>query len=712
MNMKKFIKVIALLSLVTMLLVPAASAAAPYATYTYSSSGFALESPDAYVPDTIVDSEYMGESISDPRDLTVDDDGNVYLVDGSGAKVVVLDKYYKVKFTITDFVNDQGVPDTFTNPSGVFASDSHIYVCDTDNNRIVMFDKTGEFEKVVPQPESDLFDSDSIYKPIAVAVDTYGRLFVVSSTTYEGVIVMGDNGDFYGFIGAQKVSTGSTFSKIWEMFRSEEQKKYDEENISGEYNNITIDKDNFVYVTTSTIDEDAQQSAITSKSTSSDYAPVKKLNASGSDVMRRNGFYPPSGEVDVSTSDTDDIVGASTIVDVAVGPEGTWSIIDEKRSKVFTYDNDGNLLFAFGDKGAQVGNIDSLTAITYHDDKILLLDKTNLSFTVYRRTEYGDILINAIADQNNLENINAAEGWAEILKRNNNFDLAYIGIGKSLYRNGNYAEALDYFVSAKDLSDYSSSFQKLRKDWANKYFILMIVIVVAVIVAVYFGFRYAGKVNKETAVKVGPKSIKEELLYSLYLIFHPFDGYWDLKHEKRGSPRSAFIILLIVVLSVFYNSIGSGTLMSGGTVGSYDDIYGAVIAVIVPLALFIVANWCLTTLFEGEGNMSDIFVASCYSLTPLPMFLIPTTILSNVLISSETGIITMLNTIAFIWVFMLLFFGMMITHDYSLGKNVLVILGTILGMAFIMFVCILFSALVSKIVSFVSSIFIELEYRL
>lgn len=72
----------------------------------------------------------------------------------------------------------------------------------------------------------------------------------------------------------------------------------------------------------------------------------------------------------------------------------------------------------------------------------------------------------------------------------------------------------------------------------------------------------------------------------------------------------------------------------------------------------------------------------------------------------------MLNTVGFAWVFMLLFFGMMITHDYSLGKNFIIIFVTIFGMAFIMFVCILFSALISKIVSFISGIFVELEYRL
>ncbi|MBQ7383840.1 MAG: YIP1 family protein, partial [Clostridia bacterium] len=70
-----------------------------------------------------------------------------------------------------------------------------------------------------------------------------------------------------------------------------------------------------------------------------------------------------------------------------------------------------------------------------------------------------------------------------------------------------------------------------------------------------------------------------------------------------------------------------------------------------------------------------------------------------------------LITFSFIWVGLLLFFGMMVTHDYSLGKNVLTTLGTILGMVIIMFVAILFSTLLTKLVSFVTNIVTELQYR-
>ena len=61
---------------------------------------------------------------------------------------------------------------------------------------------------------------------------------------------------------------------------------------------------------------------------------------------------------------------------------------------------------------------------------------------------------------------------------------------------------------------------------------------------------------------------------------------------------------------------------------------------------------------------------------------------------------------------MLIFFGMMVTHDYSLGRNFLTTAGTIVGMVFIMFVAVLFSTLLGKLVSFVTNIVTELQYRM
>ena len=213
--MKKFSRVLLTALASLMIFTGVVGAAAPYATYTYSSEGFVLNSPEAYVPDMVVDSEYMGLDVvlDDPRDLFVGPDDCVYIVDAKNARVICLDKYFKFRFQIKSFVNSHGVPDSFSDPSGVFVNEEHIYVCDTDNNRIVMFDLEGNYVKIIKKPESNLFEEGSIYKPVACAVDQYGRLFVVSSTTYQGIIVINDDSEFFGFIGATK-TVGSVMENI------------------------------------------------------------------------------------------------------------------------------------------------------------------------------------------------------------------------------------------------------------------------------------------------------------------------------------------------------------------------------------------------------------------------------------------------------------------------------------------------------------------
>ena len=107
---------------------------------------------------------------------------------------------------------------------------------------------------------------------------------------------------------------------------------------------------------------------------------------------------------------------------------------------------------------------------------MLLLDKQNGSFTVYKRTEYGDILINDLKNQNERRYNKAIDDWMEILKRNSNFDSAYIGIGNALFRSGEYKEANKYFIAAYDTTNYSESYKEIRKEWISKYILLIPVI--------------------------------------------------------------------------------------------------------------------------------------------------------------------------------------------------------------------------------------------
>ena len=398
--MKKLSKIL-ILSLAFVLLfgVVYSSAYVAYDTYTYSISGKQMLSPTAYSTNNAITSVDMGllnkDKFANPialngaSDIVTDDLGNVYIADVGNNRIVVLNKYYKVTNIIDSYYDDAGQEVKFNKPNGLFITDasktadgsSYIYVCDTENKSIVVFDREYNYVRTITPSPSPLLDVTR-FKPVAVAVDIYGRIFVVADQTEEGVIVLSNAGEFTGYIGAQKVSY-SIIDIIWRKFQSKEQLAQQSRNIPSVYNNLTVDDDGFVYATSDKVNESEQFKAIKSKA--SDYSPVKKLNSTGHEIMKRNGFFDPGGEVDVFYAKD-----VSKISDVALGPEGMWTILDYKRSKLFTYDQQGNLLFAFGDGGEYgqggelLGNGENLQSIAYQSidgtSYLLVLNRTHTVF--------------------------------------------------------------------------------------------------------------------------------------------------------------------------------------------------------------------------------------------------------------------------------------------------------------------------------------------
>jgi tetratricopeptide (TPR) repeat protein len=752
---KSFFKRAAVLAMMAVLLVLTLvpSFATAYSTYTYSIEGTQLDSPNAYEPDKRYNSDTMGITVPDPNapdklclplekptDLTVDCDGNIYILDETTLKIdavnsktvyrlIVLDPYFRFLYELTEFKSESGAKNSFSRPRGVSTTEDFIYIADTENARIVVFERLNEGRekpeqayRILGQPQSDVFNAEKLYRPVAVASDD-NHVYVVAENMEMGVISMDIKGNFMGFIGAQKVSSNA-LAVLWRMFQTDEQKVLSQKYISTPFNNIVMDESGFIYVTINfkegSSEEQEQQDAIINKKTGAEYAPVKKLNTNGDDILNRGGFFPPSGEVMVAKKSTDGAAaGASTIIDVAVGPEETWSIIDAKRQRIFTYDKNGNLLFAFGDSGDQLGNLEQITAISYQladgMSNIIVLDKgdggiAKPTVNVYTRTEYGDLLIAALRNDNNRNYQEAITDYENILERNLNFDAAYIGKAKALYRDGDYEKAMEEYSYAYNTSGYSQAFKMYRKDWVSKWIWVIPIVVIVVVVGFSMFLKYAAKVNAKTAITSGKRTFVQEILFGFHLIFHPFDGYWDLKHEKRGSLRGAAFYIALTIAVFTYNSAGRSYMYN--PTGEFQSVGMQIAAVGIPVVLFATANWCITTLFDGEGSIKDILITTGYSLLPLVLLTIPATLLTHVLSSAESGIITLLNTFAFIWVGLLLFFGIMVTQDYSFMKNILTVIVTIVGMAFIMFLIILFVTLVSDIVGLVRNIITEMSYRM
>ena len=722
----------------------------PYDTYTYSINGDAMKSPHAYTPlsprsqftatqmSSITQKVEFGNVLSD---ICTDPDGWVYIVDSSMNRVTVLNENYRVEYILETFQSTVSDSDTFNEPRGIFVSDEAIYVCDTQNDRIVVFDRASrQCRNVVVAPDNNYFrqtthadgtvsDPKYTFKPVACAADRFGRLFIISSGCNQGVIVMDEGSNFSGFIGAQKV-TYSVFDMFFRRFESDEERAKRINNVSLNLDKLALehgDHGDFIYAVTTNMDADgekAQEEAITTKD--ADHSPVKKLNAKGDEILKRNGFFDCAGEVNVKqTKKSSDLYGVSKISDVAVGPEGTFTLLDKKRSKLFTYDANGQLLFASGDfaeiyqNGAL--NKDKALAMDYqrvvNNDgsvvyNILVMDYETQTITIYTRTPYGDLLMQALAHENAREYEASAEDWKQIIGENNNFDAAYVGVGRSLYYQGKYDEAMEYLKAAKETTYYAQASAAKSQERMVKYPVLpLLYVAIAIVVVVLFIklMTYAKRVNYQGNFKTGRRTYWEELMYAFYVSFHPFDGFWDIKHDHRGSLRGGFTILAINALASYYQAIGKSYLANPTEV--YSSFWSQVLAIFVPVLLWAIANWCLTTLFDGEGSFKQVLIASCYATAPLPWFMVISTLMTNLSSSVSEGLTTFVMVVGYIWVAFLLFFGTLVVQDYSLGKNVVTTVGTVLCMAVIMFIVILFASLVSNMIGFVSGIVTEINYR-
>ncbi len=201
------------------------------------------------------------------------------------------------------------------------------------------------------------------------------------------------------------------------------------------------------------------------------------------------------------------------------------------------------------------------------------------------------------------------------------------------------------------------------------------------------------------------------LRYALYVIVHPFDGFWDLTHEKRGSVGAATLIILAVLVTRLIGLQHTSFLFSN-VYWPEVNILQQCMSIILPLGIFVVGNWGLTTLFEGKGTLKDVYMMTGYALTPFVLIGLPMIFISNALTMEEAAFYDVFASITLIWCGALLLCGMMQVHDFGLAKTLLFTLLTLLAMVIIIFLLLLFFTLVGDGVGYFASIYREIVFRL
>ncbi|MCR1809446.1 YIP1 family protein [Haploplasma modicum] len=212
-------------------------------------------------------------------------------------------------------------------------------------------------------------------------------------------------------------------------------------------------------------------------------------------------------------------------------------------------------------------------------------------------------------------------------------------------------------------------------------------------------------------MKVLKNIYNDYIAFPKYVIFHPFDGFEDLKRNKKGKLSVALVfIFLFIIFRIMKFSYESPII---NDVNPLDlNSIKEILTVVMIVGLFSVANWSVTTIMSGKGNYKEILTVTGYSLFPIVIIGIPAVLISNLLTIEEMAIYQLIIGMAYVATGWTLFMGVLNIHEYGLFKTIGSLFLTILAMAVMIFFALLFFSLIQEIFYFIKVLWQEINLRL
>ena len=203
---------------------------------------------------------------------------------------------------------------------------------------------------------------------------------------------------------------------------------------------------------------------------------------------------------------------------------------------------------------------------------------------------------------------------------------------------------------------------------------------------------------------------KEKWSYFGYTLTHPMDGFYWIRHKEYGSVPIAILMVILFSISFSLNRLYASFVVNETdprSVNSLTELAG----VLVLFLLVCVGNWSITCLVDGEGRFKDIIIAVGYGITPATIGYVIATLLSRVIADNEQAFYGLVIAVGIAYAVILVLMGIMQVHNYTLGKTLITLFLTFVAVLIIIFLALLLFNLVSQVITFFKSIYLELIFR-
>ncbi len=647
-------------------------------TYTYTvvdqpsgdGKSHLARTQDAYIPErTVTD---LG--LSSPSDMFIGDDGYLYIADTGNKRIVIYDISLDV---CIDEIECSG----FKLPKGVCVTDNgYVYVADSMASAVFGFNEKHERVRKLERPNVPAFDATA-FDPHKIAVDEYDNIYLVGEGVYNGIIQLSDSGEFLGFFAVNDTKL-SLLQRIQSLIFTREQKDKISDINPTTFANIGIDSRGILY----TVTNDETVNAI------------KKHKTNGSNMFTSTVFS--NGDMTDVWVDEQFLVYASS-----------------KQGYIDIYTSDGDLIFEFGSNETRLdvaGLFNSLVSLAVDKEGyIWALDGAKGYLQSYRPTEYATQIYTALSlyDAGYYEDALAA--WGNVLVLNQMSVIAHNGMGNAYMSKYDFENAMLHYEIAGNHEKYSDSFWELRNMWLQKYLATFMIAILAIVAIVFCVTRFDKKKRVTrllASVKNGCKKLKwaEEISLPFKVARHPLDSYYDIGIGKSGNVIIASILYLLLFLAFMLYMIDKGFIYQYQDVRDMD-ISSLVIGFFAIISLFVVSNYLVTSINDGEGSLKQVFYLVSYSSLPVTVALLCVTGLSYVVTNNESFFMTVGLLTGVTWTLVLVFVGLMTVHNYTVKGTIGSIILTFVLMLVVVIVVMVITIMWDKVWSFLSTAGEELK---
>lgn len=662
-------------------------------------------SRDVYQAVRQINASSLGvEKLEGITDVYCDKEGDIYLLDGKTSQILILNQDYEFVQKL-DIREEDGSSCTFAGAEGIYVNqDKEIFIADTLSARVLIANSDGVVKQILETPESDVIPEDFYFQPKRVLEDNEGYFYVLSSGCYYGALLYSSEYEFLGFYGANEVESTilNTLSYLWELLTSNDEKKSQQAQVLP-YTIIDMAMDDKGYVYTGTGLRESYQVG---------KGQIRKISPGGSNILYHREFNGTATSASNYNFMEPEIVKRlgynrnQNLVAIDVSGQGYIYALDATYGKIYMYDKDCNLITVFGSgtgTGTQLGTFKAPVSLATCGNDVLVADSESASLTLFRLTDFGETLLQAQKLYFDSNYVEAMPYWEEILKQDGNSRLAYRGLGKAYYVQGDMDAALKYSKLGMDYATYDDAHQEQITEFVQSNFIwlfLLLILVIAALVALLLAIK-----KRETPL------IRNEKLHCFFTaLLHPFRSFHDVKYKKLGSMKLAIGVTALLLLSAILTNTRCGFLFRRNDAESYSALF-TVAQTAGLLILWSVANWAICTIMDGKGRLKEVYIVSSYAVLPLALYNLIYLALSHVVNVESVDAIVGFKTLVLIYTFYLLCVGIMTVHEYNFPKFLWTSIVAVLIMILVVFIGFVLVILIQQLGNFLLSLYMEVVYR-